>query len=53
VELSDERHVPQDAAGAVDGKRVVFKPASFTPWSGVFMAGLFEQAVFRPACSTA
>jgi aldehyde dehydrogenase (NAD+) len=23
---------------------VVFKPASFTPWSGVFMAGLFERA---------
>jgi len=26
------------------GNAVVFKPASFTPWSGVFMAGLFEQA---------
>jgi aldehyde dehydrogenase (NAD+) len=26
------------------GNTVVFKPASFTPWSGVFMAGLFEQA---------
>ena len=26
------------------GNTVVFKPASFTPWSGAFMAGLFEQA---------
>jgi acyl-CoA reductase-like NAD-dependent aldehyde dehydrogenase len=26
------------------GNTVVFKPASFTPWSGVFMAGLFEKA---------
>ena len=26
------------------GNAVVFKPASFTPWSGVFMARLFEQA---------
>jgi aldehyde dehydrogenase (NAD+) len=26
------------------GNTVVFKPASFTPWSGVFMAQLFEQA---------
>ena len=26
------------------GNTVVFKPASFTPWSAVFMAGLFEQA---------
>ena len=26
------------------GNTVVFKPASFTPWSGVFMAGLFERA---------
>ena len=26
------------------GNSVVFKPASFTPWSGVFMAGLFERA---------
>jgi aldehyde dehydrogenase (NAD+) len=26
------------------GNTVVFKPASFTPWSGLFMAGLFEQA---------
>jgi len=26
------------------GNTVVFKPASFTPWSGVFMASLFEQA---------
>jgi alpha-ketoglutaric semialdehyde dehydrogenase len=25
------------------GNTVVFKPASFTPWSGVFMASLFEQ----------
>jgi len=25
------------------GNAVVFKPASFTPWSGVFMANLFEQ----------
>jgi len=28
------------------GNTVVFKPASFTPWSGVFMAGLFEHAGF-------
>ena len=26
------------------GNTVVFKPASFTPWSGVFMGGLFERA---------
>ena len=26
------------------GNTVVFKPASFTPWSGVFMARLFAQA---------
>jgi len=26
------------------GNSVVFKPASFTPWSGVFMTGLFERA---------
>ncbi len=26
------------------GNTVVFKPASFTPWSAVFMAKLFEQA---------
>jgi aldehyde dehydrogenase (NAD+) len=26
------------------GNTVVFKPASFTPWSGIFMAGLFERA---------
>jgi aldehyde dehydrogenase (NAD+) len=26
------------------GNSVVFKPASFTPWSGVFMASLFERA---------
>ncbi|MBI4521970.1 MAG: aldehyde dehydrogenase [Gemmatimonadetes bacterium] len=26
------------------GNTVVFKPASFTPWSGVFMAGLVERA---------
>jgi aldehyde dehydrogenase (NAD+) len=26
------------------GNTVVFKPASFTPWSGVFMARLFERA---------
>src|SRR5262245_6177190 len=26
------------------GNAVVFKPASFTPWSGVFMASLFERA---------
>jgi alpha-ketoglutaric semialdehyde dehydrogenase len=25
------------------GNTVVFKPATFTPWSGVFMAGLFEK----------
>jgi aldehyde dehydrogenase (NAD+) len=28
------------------GNTVVFKPASYTPWSGVFMAGLFEKAGF-------
>jgi len=28
------------------GNTVVFKPATFTPWSGVFLAGLFEQAGF-------
>ena len=26
------------------GNTVVFKPATFTPWSGVFMAGLLDQA---------
>jgi aldehyde dehydrogenase (NAD+) len=26
------------------GNTVVFKPASFTPWSGVFMASLFERS---------
>lgn len=26
------------------GNTVVFKPASFTPWSGVFMSQLFERA---------
>jgi aldehyde dehydrogenase (NAD+) len=26
------------------GNAVVFKPASFTPWSAIFMAGLFERA---------
>ena len=26
------------------GNTVVFKPATFTPWSGIFMAGLFERA---------
>jgi len=30
------------------GNTVVFKPASFTPWSGVFMAKLFEQAGVPP-----
>ncbi len=28
------------------GNTVVFKPATFTPWTGVFMAQLFEQAGF-------
>jgi aldehyde dehydrogenase (NAD+) len=28
------------------GNTVVFKPASFTPWTGVHMAGLFQQAGF-------
>lgn len=28
------------------GNTVVFKPATFTPWSGVFMAKLFEEAGF-------
>ncbi len=26
------------------GNTVVFKPATFTPWSGIFMAQLFERA---------
>ena len=26
------------------GNTIVFKPASFTPWSGIFMATLFERA---------
>jgi len=30
------------------GNTVVFKPASFTPWSGVFMAKLFELAELPP-----
>jgi len=30
------------------GNTVVFKPASFTPWSGVFMAQLFEKAGVPP-----
>jgi acyl-CoA reductase-like NAD-dependent aldehyde dehydrogenase len=30
------------------GNTVVFKPASFTPWSGVFMARLFERAGVPP-----
>jgi alpha-ketoglutaric semialdehyde dehydrogenase len=30
------------------GNTVVFKPASFTPWSGVFMARLFERAGMPP-----
>jgi acyl-CoA reductase-like NAD-dependent aldehyde dehydrogenase len=30
------------------GNTVVFKPASFTPWSGVFMAKLFELAGLPP-----
>jgi alpha-ketoglutaric semialdehyde dehydrogenase len=30
------------------GNTVVFKPASFTPWSGVFMAKLFELAGIPP-----
>ncbi len=30
------------------GNTVVFKPASFTPWSGVFMASLFERAGVPP-----
>jgi alpha-ketoglutaric semialdehyde dehydrogenase len=30
------------------GNTVVFKPASFTPWSGVFMARLFEVAGVPP-----
>jgi aldehyde dehydrogenase (NAD+) len=30
------------------GNTVVFKPASFTPWSGVFMAQLFERAGLPP-----
>jgi len=37
------------------GNTVVFKPASYTPWSAVFMAGLFEKAglpkgVFNCVC---
>jgi acyl-CoA reductase-like NAD-dependent aldehyde dehydrogenase len=30
------------------GNTVVFKPATFTPWSGIFMARLFEQAGLPP-----
>lgn len=30
------------------GNTVVFKPASFTPWSAVFMATLFERAGLPP-----
>lgn len=30
------------------GNTVVFKPATFTPWSGVFMAALFERAGIPP-----
>jgi aldehyde dehydrogenase (NAD+) len=30
------------------GNTVVFKPASFTPWSGIFLADLFLQAGFLP-----
>jgi acyl-CoA reductase-like NAD-dependent aldehyde dehydrogenase len=30
------------------GNTVVFKPASFTPWSGVLMARLFERAGLPP-----
>jgi alpha-ketoglutaric semialdehyde dehydrogenase len=30
------------------GNTVVFKPASFTPWSGVFIAELFTAAGFPP-----
>ncbi len=30
------------------GNSVVFKPATFTPWSAVFMAKLFEEAGFAP-----
>ena len=30
------------------GNTVVFKPATFTPWSGVFMAGLLEKCGLPP-----
>ena len=30
------------------GNTVVFKPATFTPWSGIYMARLFEQAGLPP-----
>jgi aldehyde dehydrogenase (NAD+) len=30
------------------GNTVVFKPASFTPWSGIFMARLFERTDMPP-----
>jgi alpha-ketoglutaric semialdehyde dehydrogenase len=30
------------------GNTVVFKPASFTPWSGVFLAEIFQRAGFPP-----
>ncbi len=30
------------------GNTVVFKPATFTPWSGVYMTQLFEQAGLPP-----
>lgn len=32
----------------VSGNCVVFKPASFTPWSGTFMAKLIEESGFPP-----
>jgi acyl-CoA reductase-like NAD-dependent aldehyde dehydrogenase len=30
------------------GNTIVFKPATFTPWSGIFMARLFERAGLPP-----
>ncbi|MBI2150568.1 MAG: aldehyde dehydrogenase family protein, partial [Acidobacteria bacterium] len=38
----------QNIADIADGNTVVFKPASFTPWSGVYMARLFERVKLPP-----
>ena len=41
-----EEH-PRYLSALLTGNTVVFKPATFTPWSGVFMAQLFERAGLR------